>query len=136
MFIMARKVKNKRRAPKSDSGTVYVLSIKLGDVLVYKVGMTTKTVGRRVLQIVESVYHSGYGYFPEVHVLYAEKTLLHRKVENTIHGVLDEYRWDSEYVFSGSTECFVCSRKEVADAYRLCIDSDEEAKVWEGEVIV
>ena len=131
-----RRGKKKYTAPKMDSGTVYVLSIRLGDVTVYKVGMTTKTVGRRVLQIVESVFHSEYGYFPEVHVLYAEKTLLHRKVEKAVHGVLAEFSWDSDYAFSGSTECFVCSREEVVSAYRLCIDSDEEAEVWEGEVIV
>ena len=119
----------KRKVPQNHSGTVYVLRIRIGDVWVWKVGVTTKTVPRRVLQIVEG-FQKVYGYFPEVRIEHEEKTRNHFKCETAIHGLLCDNRYVSEYTFTGSSELFDSSLDKVAvlEAYRLAVDSDEPAE--------
>ena len=120
----------KRKAVQGHSGTVYVLRIRIGEVWVWKVGVTVKTVARRVLQIIEG-FQKVYGYFPEVQIVHEEKTRNHFKCESAIHGILCDSRYVSEYAFTGSTELFGSGleKVELLEAYRLAIDSDEPAEV-------
>lgn len=126
---MPRFGRRRRKVPKPHSGTVYVLRIMLDDIVTYKVGITTFSVTRRVLQIIEGIY-KGYGYFPEVRIVREDKTKNHFKVETAIHNQLMDYSYTPLETFTGSSELFRgLEEAELIEKYELAISSDEPAEI-------
>jgi len=122
-----------RKPVQVTDGYVYILQMKLqcGKV-VYKVGVTAKTVVRRLLQILES-FHIAYGYIPETRIVHWEKTKNHYVVEKNIHTMMDEYRYEFDESFSGSSEYFYgMDMEELQCAYDKCIVVDEDASVQDS----
>lgn len=90
-------------------GNVYLIKLGIDGKEVYKVGVTTYSVARRVLGIVEDVWKN-YGYFPHVEIIHERRTRNHYGVEANVHDVLRDmgYGYSSGYAFNGSTELFWC----------------------------
>lgn len=104
---MAKK-KGKGRKPRvMVDGTVYLIRLWIDGTEVYKVGVTTHSVARRVLGIIESVWRT-YGYFPRVDIVYQCRTRNHYGVEAKVHEELRgmDYGYRSGFEFSGSSELF------------------------------
>lgn len=118
----------KRKVPQNHSGTVYLVRMMLDGEVTYKVGITTFSVTKRILQIIQSVYVE-HGYFPEVRVIRQGNTKNHFKVEKAIHNQLEEFRYIPIVSFSGSTELFRGLSEEIMiERYELAINSDEPAE--------
>ena len=127
---MARCRYSRKKVP-DNSGTVYILEIELEDVVAYKIGVTTKTVAKRALQIIEGVYKA-YGYFPRVKVLKSDKTLNHFKVETRLHRLFEAQRFNTLLEFTGSTEMFVGVKlDDVVAAYEKLLEEDDDARINE-----
>ena len=122
---MARRRYSRKKVP-GDSGTVYILEIMLEQFTVYKIGVTTRSVAKRALQIIEGIYKM-YGYFPEVRIIREDKTKNHFKVETRLHNLFVDNKYDPEFAFTGSTELFIgVTLDEVCDEYRKLITEDED----------
>ena len=122
---MANRRYTRKQVP-NNSGTVYILEIMLEEFTVYKIGVTTRSVVKRTLQVIEGIYKA-YGYFPEVRVVREDKTKNHFKVETKMHNLFVDNKYQPEFGFTGSTELFMgVTLDEVLEEYRKLILEDED----------
>lgn len=109
----------------TDRGILYILIVKIGDIEVYKVGVTSRKIEDRVCEIATSFFHS-YRYFPYI---YPKKFTTVDAVYNKeaqMHNLLKEYRYEPKHKFSGSTEFFVgVPLDTVLDLYMKVIKGED-----------
>lgn len=123
----------KRRRRKSSNptkhrtnGTVYMVEIQLGDMVLYKVGATQNSARRRVLGIIDSM-EQAYGVFPRCKILHERKCKWYYQAEKEIHHRLDKYMYETRVQFSGSTEVVKCKYEDVLEVYNDVLDNSIEA---------
>ena len=112
-----------KRETECRAGILYVLVFILDDgTEVYKIGVTSRDVQYRVCEILSSFW-SKYRYFPycrpkkfsSMDDVYAKEAMMHK--------YFDEYRYEPEHKFSGSTEFFKgVELDEVIRVYKLVKD--------------
>jgi len=107
---------------KKKPAIVYILKLYVGpkdDVqLTYKIGITTRPIEERVVEITTDWYKK-YRYFPRVETKRFKKTTEYFQVETYIHRKYKEYQWIPDKKCDGSTELF------------RGIDEDELLEVYE-----
>ena len=88
-------------------GMVYVFKMILDeDVVVYKVGITSRDrIEERLGEVLMSFF-TQYRYVPRTTVKRFRKVDNPKGIEGKLHKLLEEYRYCSEKVFSGCTEFF------------------------------
>ncbi len=123
---MARRRRRKQSGSiQRKNGTVYLLQLQLGDDKVYKIGCTANTVGKRAMQVIESIEKT-YGYYPRVEVLQEWKCANYYQVENSIHKAMEEYRYVTAEEFSGHTEIYSCEYGIILDKYKEGIANSDK----------
>lgn len=96
---------NKKAEHKSD-GLLYVLYLWIDDIVVYKVGVTSRLVQDRVVEILTS-YWIKYRIFPKLYPKRYRHTEAVYTKEAMMHKYFDKYRHKFDKEFSGCTEFFV-----------------------------
>ena len=100
-----------------DKGIVYVLELELEDVKLVKIGMTCRDkVEDRVVEILTECWKR-YRYFPRCYVARYKKVNNPLGMEQDLHKYFDEYRYETEFRFGGSSEVFNLDVQLVKDAY-------------------
>jgi hypothetical protein len=100
-----------------DSGILYVLELQLEDKALVKIGVTQRDkVEERVCEILTSIWKR-YRIFPQCYVKrYRTVSDVYGK-EKQLHDLFEEYRYSTEYKFSGSTEIFDIELGKVVEEY-------------------
>lgn len=98
---------------KPEKGIVYVLRFVLDcDTVVYKIGITTRTINERLLEIVGDFFNK-YRYIPNVKARKFTSTVNYAEMEKRLH---KEYADCSHYFdkkFNGSTEFFKIADEDI-----------------------
>ena len=103
--------------PRADKGVVYVLELELEEKKLVKVGVTCREkVEERVCEILTAVWKR-YRYFPRCYVKRFSTFDLPYDIEARIHAELEEYRYQTVHVFTGSTEIFLVDLPTVTALY-------------------
>lgn len=91
----------------SNRGMVYIFKMMLDDdVVIYKVGITSRErIEERLGEVLMSFF-TQYRYVPRTTVKRFRKVDNPKGIEGKLHKLLEEYRYCSEKVFSGCTEFF------------------------------
>lgn len=102
---------------KESRGIVYVLELDLEDKKIIKVGYTERSrVEDRVCEILVSIWKR-YRIFPQCYVKRYKTFDSPAVKEQSLHKLLEEYRYKPKFTFSGSTELFDVPLEHVVDLY-------------------
>jgi len=102
-------------------GILYVLLIQIEGKDLVKIGVTSRGIADRVLEITESVWIK-YRYFPYVYPKRFRKTDGYLGKEKVLHKYFKEYKYKTEFKFGGSTECFSAPLDKVVAAYEYLLE--------------
>lgn len=99
------------------SGILYLLSFKVDDVQVVKIGVTCRPkVEERVCEILTSVWKR-YRMFPECYVKRYKKVPDVYQKETQLLRQFSSQAFTPKFVFTGSTELVTATLEEVTEAY-------------------
>lgn len=101
---------------KGTKGILYILLIKLEDKELVKIGITSRDIQERVCEILTSIW-TRYRIFPETYVKRYKKVEDYEEKERELHRIFEEFRYETEHKFSGSTEMFHVELDKVVEAY-------------------
>ena len=111
--------------PKDDppsSGILYIIEMGLEEKKLVKVGVTCRTkVEDRITEILVSIWKR-YRYFPHCYVKKFTKIKDVYEKEAEMHQRLVEYRYETEYQFSGCTEVFDLELDKVVELYEEVVN--------------
>lgn len=109
-----------------EAGILYVLIVELEDKELIKVGVTCRDkLDDRLAEIVLSIWKK-YRWIPRTYAKRFRKTDDVYGKEAELHRLLDEYRYETQYKFSGSTEMFDVCVDKVVELYEKVISKSEE----------
>ena len=111
------------------AGILYILVFRLDDgTEVYKIGVTKRKIQERVVEILASFWIS-FRYFPYCYPKRFKKTSDVYKKETEMHQLLDEFRFEFDKRFDGSTEFFSgVELDEILDKYEKCLKGKLDEK--------
>ena len=123
-----------------DVGIVYLLYMWVEDEMVVKIGVTSRRIEDRVIEILTSYFYM-YRLFPK---LYPKRYRQARNVyvkEAMLHKYFSKYKYRFSKKFSGSTEYFkIDDEKELLRVYEDCMNgvdiNDERYSTENGEIKV
>lgn len=99
-----------------DKGIVYVLVIYIEDQTLVKIGITSGKVEDRVAAILKSMW-TRYREFPRCVVKRFRSVTCPEQEEKALHDHFKEYRYTTQFKFSGSTEFFLVDVEDVVKVY-------------------
>jgi hypothetical protein len=99
-----------------DKGIVYVLQLNLEDKQLIKIGITTRKIEERVVEILTAIWKK-YRVFPECHVARYCAIDSYLAMEKYLHEHYKEFKYDCEHKWSGNTEIFLLDIEEVKNKY-------------------
>ena len=100
----------------NSGGVLYVLLISLDEGDIVKVGITSRKVEERVVEITTSIWKH-YRYFPRVYVKKYKRVADYEAKEQVLLGMFKDKQHKPKHKFSGCTECFDVELDEVVKAY-------------------
>ena len=114
-------------------GIVYLLYMWVDDLMVVKIGVTTRKVEERVVEILTS-YWQQYRVFPKLYPKRFKKTSEILSKEQMLHEYFRDKQYEFEKKFDGSTEYFVIDdEEELLRVYADCLEgvdiNGEEYKI-------
>ena len=105
----------------SDDGIVYLLYMWVGDVMVVKIGITTRSIEERVCEILSS-YFKKYRVFPKLYPKRFKSTKEILTKEQMLHKYFDDRRYEFDKKFDGSSEYFMIEDEaELIRVYEDCL---------------
>ena len=127
MFKVSTKTLNTKE------GILYILLIKLEDKDLVKIGITTRPkIEDRVVEILTSIFQK-YRRFPYCYPKRFKKTSDPLDKETRLHKYFEDYKYTTEYPFSGHTEFFDIELDIVVDAYDKLLRGEELAEKYESK---
>lgn len=105
-------------------GIVYVLDIEVDGKRVVKVGLTTKKIEERVVQILAS-HFKAYRFFPYCRPKRFRRTDNIYDKEQKILKYFADRKYESEIKFDGSTELLDVALDEVVEVYEKVLRDEE-----------
>lgn len=127
------KMQVSRRGLTSDDGIVYILYMWVDDVKVVKIGVTTRAIEERVVEILTSYWHK-YRVFPKLYPKRFTKTTRILEKEQMLHKYFEKRKHEFDKKFDGSSEYFLLDNEaELLEVYDACLEgidvNGEEYKV-------
>ena len=117
-IIKSNRTKTKRSKNKEGKKIVYLLHFTLVDgVNIVKIGITTRDIYDRVVEILLSFYHQ-YRYFPQCKPIKFSQNDNYFKIESSLHRYFKPFKWNSEHSFDGSNEMFMIDPDVAKTAYQ------------------
>lgn len=121
-MIVLPKLTVSKRGLTSDDGIVYILYMWIEDVKVVKIGVTTRAVEERVVEILTS-YWQKHRIFPKLYPKRFKKTTKILDKEAMLHKYFEDRRYVFEEKFDGSTEYFTLDNEaELLEVYNDCLE--------------
>lgn len=113
---MKIKVSTQPATLEEDYGILYLVHFHLEGKDLVKIGITTRKIEDRVSEILVSIFKK-YREFPFARPKRFQKTANIFELEATLHKHFAKYRYQTEKVFSGSTEFFDAPLDLVVEVY-------------------
>lgn len=115
-----------------EKGIVYILKMMLGDredpTVVYKIGVTTRKIEERVLELVVSHFKI-HRWFPQVVPRKFTRTTCYYEIEKELHDLYEGYRYNASEKIDGYTELFVgIDEEELISKYNEIMDKYKDKK--------
>lgn len=107
-----------------DKGIVYLLEMHMDDKVLVKIGVTSRKVEERVVEILTSFFQK-YRYFPYCRPKRFKKTEGIYKKEAMLHKYFEDKRYKTQHVFGGCTEMFDIGLDEAVDAYERVLAGED-----------
>lgn len=121
MVYMNFKVDKKREMP--DIGTVYLLELDVDGKRVLKIGITTRKVEDRVVEILTSYWHQ-YREFPYCRPKRFRKTTDYFEKEQMLLKYFEKCKYESEKKFGGCQELIDVPLETVVDMYERVLTGE------------
>ena len=99
-----------------NKGIVYVLQLDLEDKQLVKIGITTRKIEERVVEILTEIWKK-YGIFPRCYVARYSSVDDYLDMESYLHKYYREFQYTCEHKFVGSTEVFLLDTEQVKIKY-------------------
>ena len=116
------KMQVSRRGLTSDDGIVYILYMWIDDVRVVKIGVTTRAIEERVVEILTSYWHK-YRVFPKLYPKRFKKTTRILEKEQMLHTYFADRKYEFAEKFDGSSEYFLLDNEaELLEVYSDCLE--------------
>ena len=131
--VTNRRPKNgKGSRPVKEKGIVYIIKMWVGDKddlqLVYKIGVTTRKIEVRLLELAAS-HFTVFRYMPMMDVRKFTKTSCYFGMEAELHELYKEYRYYSKTEWDGHTELFAgIDEAELIERYEELISKYSDKK--------
>ncbi len=107
-----------------DTGIVYLLEIVIEDKTLVKIGITTRKIEDRVVEILTSCFHA-YRRFPSCYPKKYTKTENIFSKEAMLHKYFEDRRYTFQKKFQGHTEFFDIPLDEAVDAYERVLKGED-----------
>ena len=104
--------------------TVYLLELDIDGKRVVKVGITSRSINERCLEILGSVFGS-YRYFPYCRPKRFRKVNDAVGIEQKLLEQFKEFKYEPEHKFSGYTELLDIEVDKVVDVYEKLVAEDK-----------
>lgn len=122
-----------KKVQKDSAGILYILIMQIGEDTVYKIGMTTRAIEDRVVEILTSFWKK-YRYFPRTETKRFKTTDNVFAKESAMHFHFDNVKYIPQYKTDGSNELFLIDDLDhLLDIYSRCIDGEDIRKLDQYE---
>ena len=107
-----------------DPGIVYLLEIAMEEKTVVKIGVTTRKIEERVVEILTSAFHQ-YRTFYACYPKRFKKTTEIFKKEAMLHRYFADRRYKPQKIFGGCTELFDIPLDEAVEVYERVLKGED-----------